>query len=462
MRAPFRLTPIHGHFRNVFSPMLASTPAIRDVAAYVAAALRSSVAADPKVLFLEAHQNVVTTITSDLALTTSICKEGVALAQRLCAPPAKITRLRLAGVGGMHSSHLRDMLSLYGEVKSIQMVTPLNRGPTPVYGTAAFASLVATCPIPPSVECESEGQTFTVTLSDSFASVARRSPGAVLKPPGEEELDEQQPQPASERHACRDWARGTCQRGPGCRFSHDPRARCVQPAAVPECAGQDAKGTATPTCRDWLRNKCTRTQCRFQHRGTSRQRGQQQSLQQRDLQPERDQQLGGQCEQQQSLQQREQQPEFDQQLGGQREQPFLLQRDKKQSEPDQKQSEQRDQQQLEQQRDHQKSEDRNSSASNRSADTSPGADLERDLCMQLTSGSPPRQAEGDDGWRSARRGKGKDKRHKVNSPTTQVTVVVRPRGSPDSPSLSRSPSSSPSSSRNTLCPPTPNGASSRQ
>ena len=223
MSAPFQLLPIDGHFRAVFSPERLSTSSVRDVAAYVAAALRNSFAA--KVLFLEACHHVVTVITSDQALTSSIRRQGVALAHRLCSPPRPVTRVRMENVGGIHVSHLREMLSAFGEVKNIRMVSVLSRGPDSSYGTSALADIVAATTIPPSVECARDGQIFSVIIhAFTSASAARRRPEGVspeLRPPGEDVKEPATlPQAASKLVACRDWGRGLCQRGPACRFSH--------------------------------------------------------------------------------------------------------------------------------------------------------------------------------------------------------------------------------------------------
>ena len=99
----FVLKPIEGHFRAVFSPTRTATPSISDVAAYVAAALRRSYAADPKLLFLASCLNTVTVITSDQALSETIRQKGIALAIRLCTPPSVVSRLRcVEGPGGKY------------------------------------------------------------------------------------------------------------------------------------------------------------------------------------------------------------------------------------------------------------------------------------------------------------------------------------------------------------------------
>ena len=139
----FVLKPIEGHFRAVFSPTRTATPSISDVAAYVAAALRRSYAADPKLLFLASCLNTVTVITSDQALSETIRQKGTALALRLCTPPSVVSRLRIANVGGIHASHLREMLSAFGEVKSLRMLASLDRGPDPVSGRL-FKKMLAT------------------------------------------------------------------------------------------------------------------------------------------------------------------------------------------------------------------------------------------------------------------------------------------------------------------------------
>ena len=277
----FVLKPIEGHFRAVFSPTRTSTSSISDVAAYVAAALRRSFAAEPKLLFLASCLNVVTVITCDQALSDTICQKGMALSLRLCTPPSVVSRLHIANVGGIHASHLREMLSAFGEVKSLRMVASLNRGSDPVYGTSALATMIANTAIPPSVICDRDGLRLTVTISAStFASAARRPDGrklAELSPPGED-AQEKAENPLSPavpaRVACRDWARAACKRGTACRFAH-ANSPPEQPAQLSP-PGEDAKehaerplSPATPArvaCRDWARAACKRgTACRFAH-----------------------------------------------------------------------------------------------------------------------------------------------------------------------------------------------------
>ena len=191
MSEVFVIKPIEGHFRASFSPKHASTPSIDNVAAYIAAALRSAFAEEPKVLFLASRCNVVTVITCDQALSDSICQRGVALAHRLCSPPSVVSSLRIANVGGIHASHLREMLSAFGEVKILRMIATGMKGSDPVYGTSALASVIANTDIPPHVTCEVDGLRLNLSISSSsFALAAQRRPGgrepALLRPPAED------------------------------------------------------------------------------------------------------------------------------------------------------------------------------------------------------------------------------------------------------------------------------------
>ena len=223
MSEVFVIKPIEGHFRAIFSPEHASSPSIRDVAAYVAAALRSSLATEPKLLFLASRGNVVTVITGDQALSNSICQRGMALAHRLCSPPSVVSRLHITNVGGIHSSHIRELLSAFGEVKSLRMIGTAKDGSEPVYGTSASAAVIANTAIPPAVMCEVDGLRLTLTISSSsYASAALRRPDgkepALPRPPAEDAKEHvRAPSPGV---ACREWGRGTCRRGATCRFAH--------------------------------------------------------------------------------------------------------------------------------------------------------------------------------------------------------------------------------------------------
>ena len=238
MSEAFVLKPIEGHFRAVFSPEQASSPSIRDVAAYVAAALRSSFASEPKLLFLASRGNVVTVITCDQALSNSICQRGVALAHRLCSPPSVVSRLHIANAGGIHSSHIREMLSAFSEVKSLRMITTVKGGSEPVYGTSALATVIANTAIPASMMCEVDGLRLTLTISSSsFASAALRRPDgkepALPLPPAEDAKEHVPLSLSPARVACRDWARGACKRGAACHFAHT--------ISLPKPHGVDAK-----------------------------------------------------------------------------------------------------------------------------------------------------------------------------------------------------------------------------
>ena len=276
----FVLKPIEGHFRAVFSPTRTTTSSISDVAAYVAAALRRSYAAEPKLLFLASCFNTVTVITSDQALSETIRQKGIALALRLCTPPSVVSRLRIANVGGIHASHLREMLSAFGEVKSLRMLASLDRGSDPVYGTAALATMIASTAIPSSVVCDRDGLRLTVTISAStFASAARRPDDgklAQLSPPGEDQEHAELPlSPAAPaRVACRDWARAACKRGTACRFAHATlppglAAQLPPPGADAKEQADHQLPPAVPgrvACRDWARAACKRgAACRFSH-----------------------------------------------------------------------------------------------------------------------------------------------------------------------------------------------------
>ena len=176
-------------------------------------------------MFLASCLNVVTVITCDQALYGTICQKGMALSLRLCTPPSVVSRLHIANVGGIHASHLREMLSAFGEVKSLRMVASLNRGSDPVYGTSALATMIANTAIPPSVICDRDGLRLTVTISASTFASARPDGRklAELSPPGED-AQEKAENPLSPavpaRVACRDWARVACKRGTACRFAH--------------------------------------------------------------------------------------------------------------------------------------------------------------------------------------------------------------------------------------------------
>ena len=278
----FVIKPIEGHFRVVFSPTHASTPSIANVAAYVAAALRSSYAAEPKLLFLASCGNAVFVITSDQALSNSIGKTGIDMALRLCTPATVASSLRITNVGGIHVSHLREMLSAFGAVKSLRMVATTKQDSEPVYGTSALASVIANTAIPPSLVCEVDGLRLTLTISaPTFASAARRRHAdrepAQLRPPGED-IREQAAVPAelklpagalepahwphaARKHvACRDWARGQCQRGPACRFSHSGKELKVVKDPARAVRNEDPEN-----CRDFARGRCSRNHCKFSH-----------------------------------------------------------------------------------------------------------------------------------------------------------------------------------------------------
>ena len=282
MSEAFVLKPIEGHFRAVFSPEHASSPSIRDVAAYVAAALRSSFVSEPKLLFLASRGNVVTVITFDQALSNSICQRGVALAHRLCSPPSVVSRLHIANAGGIHSSHIREMLSAFSEVKSLRMITTVKGGSEPVYGTSALATVIANTAIPASMMCEVDGLRLTLTISSSsFASAALRRPDgkepALPLPPAEDAKEHVPLSPSPARVACRDWVRGTCRRGATCRFTHaNSSPKSGVEAAQLRPPGEDLEelserlpspsAPARVACRDWARGACKRgAACHFAH-----------------------------------------------------------------------------------------------------------------------------------------------------------------------------------------------------
>eukprot|EP00242_Pyramimonas_sp_CCMP2087_P016734 CAMPEP_0198210220 /NCGR_PEP_ID=MMETSP1445-20131203/19968_1 /TAXON_ID=36898 /ORGANISM="Pyramimonas sp., Strain CCMP2087" /LENGTH=155 /DNA_ID=CAMNT_0043884227 /DNA_START=99 /DNA_END=562 /DNA_ORIENTATION=- len=63
---------------------------------------------------------------------------------------------------------------------------------------------------------------------------------------------------------CGDFQRGTCTRGDGCRFSHDPEA------AAAESAGRAAMPRSDQPCYQFTQGTCTRGDaCRFSHSAQS-------------------------------------------------------------------------------------------------------------------------------------------------------------------------------------------------
>ncbi len=136
----------------------------------------------------------------------------------MCSPPSVVSRLHITNVGGIHSesSHIRELLSAFGEVKSLRMIGTAKDGSEPVYGTSASAAVIANTAISPAVMCEVDGLRLTLTIfSSSYASAALRRPDgkepALLRPPASDAKEHvRAPSPGV---ACRDWGRGTCRRG---------------------------------------------------------------------------------------------------------------------------------------------------------------------------------------------------------------------------------------------------------
>jgi ATP-dependent DNA ligase len=80
------------------------------------------------------------------------------------------------------SSHIRELLSAFGEVKSLRMIGTAKDGSEPVYGTSASAAVIANTAIPPAVMCEVDGLRLTLTISSSsYASAVLRRPDGIYK-----------------------------------------------------------------------------------------------------------------------------------------------------------------------------------------------------------------------------------------------------------------------------------------
>ena len=109
--------------------------------------------------------------------------------------------------------------------------------------------------------CKRENCTFLhIARGGAVVDNGRRSPGPAYQHPS--------PARSQAQEGCRDYQKGACTRGAGCRYSHDQPSGGGAAAHSPQSQGGGGVKDNAPAraCREyWLKSACDRGQCSWEH-----------------------------------------------------------------------------------------------------------------------------------------------------------------------------------------------------
>ena len=233
-------------------------PKFSKPAAYIVSACRRRF--DGSLLHSFARDHLVLLICKDPSAADQVRAFATDLLNQM-REDVKTFHLRLDGTEALNKTQVTKLASGLGQLQTVEMKGSRSE----LYGDHAIITTKA--PLawswPRKLRYRAYSADFEVRLSlvpGQGRAPAARPPHESEQPPSGDEWQSggRRNHHLEKRPVCRDFARGTCERGEACIFRH----------ALPGLVTK--KGKSTDPCRDFRRGRCARDQCKFVHAGDSK------------------------------------------------------------------------------------------------------------------------------------------------------------------------------------------------